>query len=206
MFQKNCLLLCVAILTAASCNRTAASQSGGEHVAITAGKDAFDLATQASLKHGRTLVSLAKSATGSIPYAVLVSYSEADDNNPATCHLQILESEAGKVRVVQETDHLLICSTVADANVERKQLSIKADKGRISMYEERDKKNSAFEFVKNNNDWVISKVIFNYPEANANTDDIEVVTEEGAFPGSLSRTRVADFDASSANLIKKIVH
>jgi hypothetical protein len=35
--------------------------------------------------------------------------------------------------------------------------------------------------------------------------DIRVIHAEGAFPGSLARTRVSDFDASSANLHRTVV-
>jgi hypothetical protein len=165
----------------------------------------LELANQKAQENGNILVAFAESTGNAAPYAVLVSYSGADESDPATCRVQIVEGVAGKIHVVEETDHLLFCSTVADAEVEQKQLSVKANANKISIHEERDKKNSTFEFVKGNSDWVVSKVSFNYPEQNTDTAEIDVIHEEGSFPGSLARTRVSDFDASSANLIRKII-
>jgi hypothetical protein len=181
----------------------AAIPTAGDKNQILSESNMLQLARQ-QVKEKESVVAIAESKIKSVSYAVFVTYSNADESNPATCRLRIIEGGARGGRVIEDTDHLLYCSTVVDAEIERKQLSVVADHENISIYEERDNSNSKFEFFKEGNDWVISKASFNYPEQSVSAD-IRVIHAEGAFPGSLARTRVSDFDASSANLHRTVV-
>lgn len=203
MARKYFALLAIAALMS-GCSQ-AATPAHGERSQPPADTSMLVLAKQGAQEKGSTLVAFAESIIKSVPYAVFVTYSVADEHNPATCSLQIVERVGRTIRVLEETDHLLFCSAVLDANVEQEQLSVRAENDQIWIYEERDKKNSTFEFVHNGNDWVVRRVSFNYPEQSMDSADVDVINEEGTFPGSMARTRVSDFDASSANLTRKVI-
>jgi hypothetical protein len=164
-----------------------------------------EFAEQEAKRGGSVLVAFSESDVEPVSYAAFVTYAEASENAPATCRLQIAESVSGRIRVVEDTDHLLFCSTVVDPEIERKQLFVNASRGAISIHEQRDKKSSTFEFVKDDGSWVVSKVAFSYPEQDGRPGEIRVINEQGEFTGSTERTRVSDFNARSANLIRKVV-
>jgi len=165
----------------------------------------LEIAEQEAKEAGSVLVAFSESNIESVSYAVFVTYSEASESDPATCRLKIVEDAVGRVRLVEETDHLLFCSTVADAEIERKQLRVTANNGAISIHEQRDNKSSTYEFINDHGRWLVSKVELRYPEQDGRTEDIRVVNEQGVVPGSIERTRVSDFNARSANLIRKVV-
>jgi hypothetical protein len=201
--HRTCLVAVAIFGLISGCGQAAEQAPAGNHYPTHS--SLVEIAKREAQEEGGTLVAFSESSFKSVPYFVTVTYSDASENDPATCRLKIAESVAGKIHVVEETDHLLFCSTVVAAEIERKQLFVNADQGAISIQEQRDKKKSAFEFVNDNGDWVVSKVAFNYPEQDTTTDELRVINEEGAFPGGMQRTRVSDFDARSAKLARNIV-
>ena len=201
--HKAILASITVVLSMSGCSQAATLPPSTENQA--ARDTMLEVAKQAARAKQSSLVAFAESTVDAASYAVFVTYSPANEDAAATCRLQIIENDRGRIRVVEETDHLLFCSNVVDAEVEQKQLSLVATKSQISLHEQRDKTNSTFEFVKSNSVWVVSKASFNYPEQNVGSAEVEVIHEEGAFPGSLAKTRVSEFDASSARLIRKTI-
>jgi len=91
--QRTCLAAVTIIGLINGCSQAAEQVATENH--SPAHSRMLEIARQEAKDGEGVLVAFSESNVGSVPYAVFVTYSEANESDPATCLLKIAEGVAG---------------------------------------------------------------------------------------------------------------
>ena len=143
--------------------------------------------TEQELSSETNEVVLTKEIAGVPPATFSVKYRQGED---AICTLEI--SEDGKV--VAENSSMIECELLPSPGMV--EVEISGDAKGVTVFQQKTKQNNTYFLQKNRaGKWVITKIVFVYPQDNLQTGDVDVVREAGDLMppvpvGEYNRSRV----------------